>query len=82
MNGNLNETQNHYIEGQSIPYRAILNRLKTGCETKLRIGFDVIIDEAVGQGRIVLPAMNVGSHAGVIDIGIAALFHAEQRVAG
>src|SRR5688500_2704195 len=37
VNGNLNESQNHYIEGQSIPYRAILDRLKVGCTTKIRI---------------------------------------------
>ena len=31
VNGNLNESQNHYLEGQSIPYRAILTRFKIGC---------------------------------------------------
>ncbi|MEO6610905.1 MAG: hypothetical protein ABIT05_11195, partial [Chitinophagaceae bacterium] len=40
VNGNLNETQNHYIEGQSIPYRAILDRFKINCSTKIRIAFD------------------------------------------
>ncbi|HUR66725.1 MAG TPA: hypothetical protein VMZ03_10285, partial [Chitinophagaceae bacterium] len=41
VNGNLNESQNHYIEGQSISYRAILDRIKVGCVTKIRIAFDV-----------------------------------------
>ena len=27
VNGNLNESQNHYIEGQSIAYRAVLDRI-------------------------------------------------------
>jgi len=40
VNGNLNESQNHYLEGQSIPYRAVLDRFKVGCETKIRIAFD------------------------------------------
>src|SRR5690242_7384506 len=40
VNGNLNETQNHYLEGQSIPYRAILERFRLGCTTKIRIAFD------------------------------------------
>ncbi|NBO58453.1 MAG: hypothetical protein EBU73_05875, partial [Chitinophagia bacterium] len=41
VNGNLNTTKTHYIEGQSIPYRISLNNIPIGVPVKVRIGFDL-----------------------------------------
>ena len=41
VNGNLNTTKTHYIEGQSIPYRITLDNIPTGVPITVRIGFDL-----------------------------------------
>ncbi|HEY0611576.1 MAG TPA: hypothetical protein VGD35_18020, partial [Chitinophaga sp.] len=41
INGNLNSQQAHFLEGHSIPYRAILSDLDVGSTYTLVIGFDL-----------------------------------------
>ncbi len=41
VNGNLNTTKTHYIEGQSIPYRISLDNIPLGTPITVRIGFDL-----------------------------------------
>jgi hypothetical protein len=41
VNGNLNTTKTHYIEGQSIPYRITLDNIPLGVPITVRIGFDL-----------------------------------------
>ena len=41
VNGDLNETTNHYLEAQSIPYRVKIDRVPLGVPIKVVIGFDV-----------------------------------------
>ena len=42
VNGNLNPSQSHYIEGYSVPYRAVLTNLPTdGTVITLTIGYDI-----------------------------------------
>lgn len=46
-----------------------------------RVGCGTLIHQAVRERGAVLPTMDLGAHAGIIDVGIAAFFHTEQRVA-
>jgi hypothetical protein len=41
VNGDLNETTNHYLEGQSVPYRVKIDRIPLGVPIKVIIEFDV-----------------------------------------
>ena len=41
VNGDLNETTNHYLEAQSIPYRVKIDRVPLGVPIKVIIEFDV-----------------------------------------
>lgn len=41
VNGDLNTTKTHYLEGQSIPYRIILDNLPLNTPVTVRIGFDL-----------------------------------------
>ena len=43
QNGNLNPNQAHYIEGHSVPYRALMTNMPTdGTEVTLTLGYDLI----------------------------------------
>jgi hypothetical protein len=42
VNGNLNQTKAHYAEGDSIPYRAVLDDLTTNTEYSLTIQWDTV----------------------------------------
>ncbi len=41
VNGNLNQNNSHYVEGDSIPYRAVLTDMPVGSSVTIRIGFDI-----------------------------------------
>lgn len=41
VNGNVNQTKAHYVEGQSVPYHIIMSGLSTSGSHTLVIGFDV-----------------------------------------
>ena len=41
QNGNLGAQQSHYVEGQSVPYRAVLTDLPVGESITLTLGFDI-----------------------------------------
>lgn len=68
INGNLNQSSAHYIEGQSVPYRVILSDLPTGVPSSIKIEWDIrqsgknAIDYITGPQRIsetVDPAIGV-----------------------
>ncbi len=40
-NGNLNDNNSHYVEGESIPYRAVLTDLPVGTSITATIGYDI-----------------------------------------
>ena len=42
VNGNLNQTKAHYAEGESIPYRAVMDDLQTGHTYSIRIQWDTV----------------------------------------
>ena len=42
VNGNLNHTKAHYAEGDSIPYRAVMDDLQTGHTYSIRIQWDTV----------------------------------------
>jgi len=42
VNGNLNQTKAHYAEGDSIPYRAVIDDLTTGVTYGLQIQWDTV----------------------------------------
>ncbi len=41
QNGNLGSQQSHYVEGQSVPYRAVLTDLPIGESLTITLGFDI-----------------------------------------
>ena len=41
VNGNLGEQQAHYIEGYSVPYRAVLTDMPLATEVRLILGYDI-----------------------------------------
>lgn len=41
QNGNAGQSNSHYVEGQSIPYRAVLTDLPVGASITLTLGFDI-----------------------------------------
>lgn len=41
QNGNAGSSNSHYVEGQSIPYRAVLTDLPVGASITLTLGFDI-----------------------------------------
>ncbi|WP_345374015.1 SprB repeat-containing protein, partial [Algivirga pacifica] len=41
VNGNLNESKSHYVEGYSIPYRVVMTGLTNGLVYTLTLGFDI-----------------------------------------
>ncbi len=41
QNGNLGGSQSHYIEGQSVPYRAVMEDMPTNVPITVVIGFDI-----------------------------------------
>lgn len=43
QNGDLNSSQAHYLEGDSVPYRAIVTGLSTGVTYTLTIGYDTTV---------------------------------------
>jgi hypothetical protein len=42
QNGNLNENQAHFIEGHSVPYRAVMHDLPAGKLVTITFGFDLV----------------------------------------
>jgi len=82
VNGNLNPSQSHYIEGYSVPYRVIMTNLPTdGTVITLTIGYDIkhsdkhALDYLTHYDRIDTPAHTVvfGHSAEAIDplIGVS-----------
>src|SRR5262249_27282575 len=43
QNGNLNENQAHYLEGDSVPYREVFSSLTAGGTFSMTIGYDTIV---------------------------------------
>ena len=41
VNGNAGSENSHYVEGESIPYRMVLNDLPTGVPITLTVGYDI-----------------------------------------
>lgn len=74
VNGNLNENQAHYQEGQSVAYRVILSDLPTGVDNTVKIEWDIrqssqnAIDYITGPQRI---AETVDPTTGVAGFGAA-----------
>lgn len=77
VKGNVNATKGHYVEGQSIPYRMILNNLEVGVVNTLVIAFDVIhsnkfaIDYITSNDRIaesVNPCQDSGQNPSSPDV--------------